>query len=79
MFRHVVSSLITPTTCRAFTDDQLQRNNGFQTQISSIYDTYIDYNETVGKTKVNTQYDYRTVDVSTSYISLCDYNPDTIK
>ena len=42
------------TTFRAFTDDQLQRNNGFETQLSSIYDAYKNYNETMGKIKVNT-------------------------
>ena len=42
------------TTFRAFTDDQLQRNNGFETQLSSIYDAYKNYNGTMGKIKVNT-------------------------
>ena len=42
------------TIFRAFTDNQLQRNNEYETKLASILDAYIDYNETVGKIKVNT-------------------------
>ena len=42
------------TIFKAFTDNQLQRNNEFETKLASVLDAYIDYNETVGKIKVNT-------------------------
>ena len=42
------------TIFKAFTDNQLQRNNGFETNLSSIYEAYTNYSETVGRIKVNT-------------------------
>ena len=42
------------TIFRAFIDNQLQRNNEFETNLSSIYEAYKNYNESVGRIKVNT-------------------------
>ena len=42
------------TIFRAFIDNQLQRNNEFETNLSSIYETYKNYNESVDRIKVNT-------------------------
>ena len=41
------------TTFRTFIDDQHKRNNEFETKLSSIYEAYKNYNETVDKIKVN--------------------------